>query len=719
MGMRRLVLCGIAAAISMASVATAGVYDDVAAWWHLDFADAGTPAATEIRDARTWYDAAAYTATSVQGAPTWTTSVSAGGRGPAGGQVYGGRALDLSPTVNGTTVTPDGFNVSNLNLSGDATMVTRFKWDGYAAPATSQSAWLYNNAHTANGGWLFGLTGGSAVPTVLQYPTGQFSPAWTTTPGTWYDMAVVIDENGANDTVTFHRWEDGGNLQSQTFNANWDFNAVGTSGTHVGFEAPTGDNSVKAFDGSVDHIAVWNRALDVNEIAHAFGAPSPLGTLGIDNNTNTNFNIEGAAGNTYNAGDPWGKLSRALTQYGNSQIDINLAVTPEQAALPYVFHLDTSAGRTATFPMSVWVNGTSLGDQPVARDGDAQWVVPAGLLNAGGNTVSLRYTGPFVDYGAGGSYLTWDSMELGGAWQVGLDNGTTSEFIEEWNAPADYYVTDPNFKHVRRAVTGGAPQTNLHFDLSDELAARDYRYSFEVYGPENPETGFQVLVNGTPMLADHGSHGEQFSIDVPRDLMQSGDNAITMQYDETDGTKRWIQWDWMRLEPLNTSLSRDGHILIGIDNDTHTEFAEEWLAPDDFDSRSLRWKNFERAITEGDPVTNIHFAVDGPLADIWGAALNPGDNVVSLEYADQAGAASPWIVWDWLRLDIDEQFLTLTLETLGPVHPFNISLNGTPVATLVSNPGVYTVTLAQVPEPATLALLGLAGLLLARRRRRA
>ena len=540
--------------LAVAASASAGVYDDVAAWWHLDLSDTGTVVnAADIRDARTWYSQGSYKATSIQGTPDWTTSVPL--RGPGGGQVYGGRGLDFTPAVDGGgNVAPDGFHVSDLALGGDATLVTRFKWDGY--PSDQASAWMYYNAYGNNQGWLFGLSGGSANPRVLRYSStgqgGSHQPAWTTTPGTWYDLAVVLDDNGTSDTVTFYRWEEGGALLKQTYNVSWVNDVLNTTGTRVGFESTSGTNARKSFDGVIENLAVWNRALSETDIHAAFGHPDPAWSIGIDNNSSANFNMESSAGNDYTTGEPWGGLSRALTQYGGRQIDIHFeqTVNSQQAALPYVFHVDTANGRTATFPISLLVNGHLLSTQDVPRDGDAQWFVPAQFIRNGTNTLSLRYNGPRVEYADGGSYITWDWLELGGSWQVGVDNNSQSEFrAESASYPDDFFVTDPDWMHLERALTAGDPTINLHFGLSEEMAEYDYLYTTELYG-QNPGSGnpFGVSINGIPLGSVAGSpNGTVLDFFIPKWMVQAGDNVISLNYQAGSG---WTQFDYHRLEAV-------------------------------------------------------------------------------------------------------------------------------------------------------------------------
>lgn len=155
------------------SSALGGVFNDVAAWWHLDMADSGTVAPGDIRDQRYWGSSGGNIATSVSGNPQWTGGLP--GFGPAGGQTYGGRGLTFD-SLN------DDFRVAGLTLAGDATIVTRFKWDGPPLNGDG-SAILYSNGFSwgGNQGWLLRLIGGAGT-VGLYYGQGTFTPttSWNT-----------------------------------------------------------------------------------------------------------------------------------------------------------------------------------------------------------------------------------------------------------------------------------------------------------------------------------------------------------------------------------------------------------------------------------------------------------------------------------------------------------------------------------------------------------
>jgi hypothetical protein len=535
-----------AALVAAAAFASAGVYDDVAAWWHLDWADSGAASAGQIRDQRTWGGSGAHVATGIQGSPAWTTTVAPAG-GPAGGQTYGERSLSFTPVAGA----PDGFNVSGLQIGGDATVVSRFRFDGYVDPGGQPTAQIHWNGFnwSANQGWLWRLVGANQNPHLyIGNGSSQVQSPISINTGSWYDMAVVLDENGANDTLTFYAWEQGGNIQTSSHTGSLFSGAVDTSGTKVGWES-LGGNAEKAFNGDMEHHAVWSRALSEADIHEAFGDPGPLWSIGIDNASNDDMRLESQVDADYAIGEPWHEMRRAVTSTvdtANVQFDLSAAQDAPLADLPYMFHLDvhgTAGGNPVD--LSVRVNGTNFGTRTVTPGTDHLWFVPAGTLTAGANNLSIQYE-------SGAAYASWDWMELGGAWQVGFDNNSQSEFSQEGTVPDDFYVTDPNWKHLERALTAGQPDTNLHFFLSDELVnnlpeGMAYLYTTEVIS-QNPSSGnpFDVLLNGGllgsfPALANNTT----ISLGLPFSLLQAGENILTLQY---QGTSGWTQFDYHRLE---------------------------------------------------------------------------------------------------------------------------------------------------------------------------
>ncbi len=552
-----------------AGLAHAGVYDDAAAWWHFDY-DPDTDGLAdldEIRDQRDWGTAAskgtsgkhATTVRGFLGAPQWTNAPVVC---PAGGEPFGTRSIYFQTAIDPVSLTncyPDTFLVSNLQLPGSATLLTRFRWDGYPTQI-EKTSWLFNNALEWNKywGWLFGVSSNTYPRLTLYTQRGTVQMDVPMTNGVWYDAAMVLTDGGLTnptDSVEFYLWRENGTLAYRKYTTTVVTNAIGTQPAIIGCEAsPTAyaaGNARKAFIGAVNHMAVWKRALSFAEINEAFGHPQPFFSIGLNNASDTDLRIESEAGAEYAPGDPWHTMRRAVTA-SNPEAKLKIPLTDVQTNLDCVFHLKTrntgAAGQTVD--LSLIVNTTTNLAKTAGQDQDLFWFIPRKTLVAGTNTFTLRYAS------GTSSWITFDWMEVGGAWQVGYDNGSPSEFVVESQAADDFFVTDPNWQHMERAIAQGTEtNTVLHFALSPELLAKyHFTYTTRIVSqgrntgtlPEPPYP-FSIGVNGRILYhSDSGlPDGTPVKIPFARGDLRDGANEINLMFNSTNG---WAQFDFHRLE---------------------------------------------------------------------------------------------------------------------------------------------------------------------------
>ena len=266
----------------------ARLYDTTAAWWRLDAATGGAASAGQILD----YSGNSHHASAVSGSPSWSPAPPAG---PSGGITYTG-ALELDPIPYGQTGSnTEGFRVDNWALAGDTTLFARMRWDGNVSGTSSAHPWSENmfwmNGYTwASGGgagWRVGLRTDQGYP-VIRFggAAGVDASSWTTTPGEWYDFAIVLDYDDITGQTTVTYYREGADRVFQQYSAavTWDLSNVDLwRGTHFGYEG--GD---KKFDGAFESIALWNRALTAEEVHDIFVYPEPgtmtllaLGGLGL------------------------------------------------------------------------------------------------------------------------------------------------------------------------------------------------------------------------------------------------------------------------------------------------------------------------------------------------------------------------------------------------------------------------------------------------------
>ncbi|HRR34854.1 MAG TPA: hypothetical protein P5026_12185 [Kiritimatiellia bacterium] len=545
--------------------ARGGVYDDCVAWWHFDYDPNANGKADldEIRDQRDWGTTAVKGstgkhATAVNGAsggPQWIDTPEAT---PAGGQNFGRKSMLFQTAVDSQTTNcwPDTFRVSNLQLAGDVTLVTRFRWDGYPTES-EKTSWLFNTGMEWNKytGWLFGVTSNTYPRLAFYSQQNQYQMDVRLTNGVWYDAALVVKDNSATeatDTVEFYLWQHGGALAYRKYMTAAITNAIGTLGCIVGCETvPTtyaSGNARKSFIGAVNHLAVWNRALSPAEINEAFGFPQPLFQIELKNNRPEDLRHEEDVDAEYLPGDPWHTMRRAVTD-NNPQATVKLPLNELQAALGYVFHLRTQAtdaGQPAH--LRLIVNSVTNATRTVVASQDLFWYIAPDSLVNGTNTVTVQYvSGP-------ARYVSFDWLELAGSWQVGYDNNSQAEFEMESNVPDDFYVTNPNWKHLERAISSGDTNVNVHFSLSGELAEKyNFLYTTRIISQGNGGTNhaFSVDINQTPLASFAPvPNGTLITLPISRGLMQPGDNMIKIRYDDDPKVGGYLQFDFHRLEIL-------------------------------------------------------------------------------------------------------------------------------------------------------------------------
>jgi len=555
-----------------AGQAHAGVYDDAAAWWHFDYAPNYDPARTnvaqlnDIRDQMDWGTAAVKGAsgkhaTAVHGplgGPEWTNCAVAC---PAGGQKYGDYSMWFHPVTNGLEqVYPDSIQVSNLNLPGSSTIVTRFFWNGFSF-SSGYPGWIYNNAleWTPKLGWMFGVVSGPRLG-ILIGQTSYALDTYTVATGKWYDAAAVLTDNGPTntDTVEFFIWPQDGTLSYKKFISSAVTNAAGSIGTIIGGEPAatsygyaTNGNNAKTFCGLVNHLAVWKRALSYEEVLEAFCHPQPLIQVGVNNGKDTEMRIESETDAEYHPGDPWHTLRRAVTA-ANPDVALKIPLNDLQTNLNYVLHLNTlnTSQTNLKAKLQLTVNNTTYPAQTAGRDQDLFWPIPKAQLVAGTNTFRLSY--------AGGTspYVTFDWLELGGAWQIGTNNNSAGDFVAESNAGDHFYITDPNWQHLERAVVQGSDSnTVLHFALSPEMVSNVlFSYTTRIV-QQGRNTGtlpappypFSIGVNGRILYQSANGVPDNTLVAIPfapGDL-RAGANDINLMFNSTNG---WLQFDFHRLE---------------------------------------------------------------------------------------------------------------------------------------------------------------------------
>ena len=532
--------------------ARADVYSDAVAWWHLDY-DANTNGLVELAEAKdqlTWSAGGGYDATQVLGTPEWTTNTPAISAG--GGRFYGGRALELTPVVVSNNVTADGLRIDNLSVTGDCSVGTRFYWNGSAGG--HPSAWIYNNGfnYGPTNGFIFGVMSATVNPRLAIYhgQNGR-SSSLTVESNVWYDAAVTIDDNGTNDVITFYLWEQDDSvaaalpaLQKAFLNVgNFNGRVEAGRGTRIGYENETGTN-VKAWDGTIDHIAVWDRALSELEVREAFALPGRSAfRVGCDNAGSGDLAEEAQLPNPANwsPGDPWHEMPRGVSA-ANDTVNVNFNLTADEASFDRVLRMDIHAAGSGGCEADFTLNGTSVHRRFFGAQARDIFVhVPAALLQTGTNTLTISHRG--------GSWVRWDSLDLGWSWQIGVDDNNQMEFRQEAPVANDFHVNGRYYRRCGRAMTAGNNTLSLHFSLPDlyrkyneggYYTGRIIKQTIRIPGGNELE----LYLNGA-LIQSYAAIPDKTDISeyLPKSLLQPGDNILQWKFLEADG---WSQFDFHR-----------------------------------------------------------------------------------------------------------------------------------------------------------------------------
>jgi hypothetical protein len=440
-------------------------------------------------------------------------------------------------------------------LKGSSTIITRFRWDGYAFNSNNQG-WLYNNGYALWAdkiGWLFGIqsSGGVDRLSLLVGQTYFNLVSAVITPGKWYEAAAVLTDNGPGDTdtVELFLWSDNNERYYQKSVTSAVTNASATAtGTIIGAQVHAtnygGGNSLKAFKGAVNHIAVWDRALSYSEVLEAFCHPQPGIQIGINNGSISDYR-DLSEFNTapYTKGEPWSLMPQGVTDIHRDAI-LKVPLAFHEKSLNYVLNVRALIDSDQTAGLTLIVNDTTNVTQRARNGKDLYWFIPSGQLAIGTNSFVLRYdSGP-------ASHIHFDRLEIGGAWQIGYEDNSTAEFESQFKVSDRFYVTNPNWKQAGRAIGLAHSKTNthLHFFLSEELTLKYlFAYTVRIIAQSSEGTiPFSINHNGklvqscTPV-----TNGTYVTTLFEPGQMVSGENVISLRYDSSE--PGYMQFDFHRL----------------------------------------------------------------------------------------------------------------------------------------------------------------------------
>lgn len=294
-----------------------------------------------------------------------------------------------------------------VNMDEECTFFMRFRWDGTFPSPGNSSAFL---AAGNSAGYGFQLSITTAARYSL-YSASILSKTWDGSTdamlaaGKWTDFAITVSRRH----VTIYSIQEGDREISTMTADGGSGKPSGAANSEIilglGMEGAFGWGGVatatriRAFRGSIQSYASWNRALSADEVRQVFAWPaSDLVRLGTANDSAQEF-TGGAAPTTFN-------FNVAAKDAGLAQV-LRVAATSTSAA--------------GTF--SVALNGAAIGSLAVSPGKTALFPIKKNLTVAGSNTITLTRTSA--------DPVVVDAIALGGGVRIGSVDGSAAEFAPE------------------------------------------------------------------------------------------------------------------------------------------------------------------------------------------------------------------------------------------------------------------------------------------------
>ena len=317
------------------------------------------------------------------------------------------------------------------------------------------------------------------------------------------------------------------------------------------------DNAIKAFRGSIQQVAFWDRSLSKEEMYRAVGYPrTDLWRVGVDNGSASEFSGTMPEGGADVDAERW-PLQNGLASGQSVTLKFPLDKDYELATGQLLRWKSLPGSPKAV--LAATVNGSSCGTKSVNAGEWAQWFVRKPYLKAGTNTVVITR----VDTATGS--VVADTVALGGGIQVGKFDGSNSEFSIESAGQRDLYAASGNTRDLRRVILAGygasSGRTNFQWrvNMPQEMAGqRRWKLTVKVaanygFSSKYPTLPLCIDLNGQEILREDVKNASLVSTLIDPEDLPAGENVFNFRNDHTETTSGlYISFDAFTLEPLNT-----------------------------------------------------------------------------------------------------------------------------------------------------------------------
>lgn len=307
-------------------------------------------------------------------------------------------------------------------------------------------------------------------------------------------------------------------------------------------------NYTKCYRGSIQQLAVWNRAMSIEEMKQALANPrSDLMRVGARDGSSKEFR-----GGSITSQDDreW-----TLPQYFKPNDTATIKFVSDrigEGEMPQLLRW-YSASDSISGSIRTVLNGVDLGVKAVKPCEATQWKVPGGTVIDGTNTLTVTR----IDDNSG--HVMMDAIALGGSWQIGLKNNDITEFAAEWKGIQTVDVLNGNWMAIKRVLFGAhknaqseeSSNTNTVYKFSVPHEFRGGNYGWKLVWKDRnsgveylPRFRFNDNDLGYTGTADSALH----SIDIPQPYLSDGENRLEIYNDGTYVQGHYYSYDYIRME---------------------------------------------------------------------------------------------------------------------------------------------------------------------------
>lgn len=319
-------------------------------------------------------------------------------------------------------------------------------------------------------------------------------------------------------------------------------------------------NATKCFRGDIGQFAVWNRALDFDEMKKALAWPrGDLLRVGVRDGAAGEF--RGGASTDADAAE-W-TIPSAFAAGDAASVKFVLDRKGEEE-MPQLFRW-FGAADSAVGTVRLEVNGKPVGSATVLPGHATYWKVKEGLLEAGTNTLTVTR----VDDLPGA--VKPDALALGGSWQIGHKDGNYVEFAHESSGKLHHDVLDGNWYSIKRVMFGSAVNADgktggenvrmvYHFARPAEFATDLYGWTLGWKDISNSSIHFpRWTLNGHDLGYTAAANGGYHEIAIPDEYLVPGENELEISNGGVYKSGSYYSLDYFRL-----TVSRRGGTFLFI-----------------------------------------------------------------------------------------------------------------------------------------------------------